>query len=401
MGAGHSHEPSETLPPAPPDLRRLVTLIIVPLVVATLIGLIVLWPRGAAPQQPSDTLPRLHGEVVAATPACPREVPAQPGGDCGTAQVRVGDETVDAVVPTGPSAPQVAVGDKVVLIASPDAAGGQRYAVVDHDRWGWLVALVALFIAAVIGFARWRGVASLVGLAVSFAVLLLFILPAIQRGESPLPVAIVGSAAIMFAVIYLTHGVSVGTSMAVLGTLAALVLTGLLGLLATNLLHLTGAGSDEAAILTNVLSGVDLRGLLLAGIIIGTLGVLDDVAITQLAIVGELSLADPTLSARRLYRSAIRIGRSHVASVVNTIILAYAGASLPLMLLLVTAGTGTRDVLSTQVMAAEIVRGVVGTLGLIAAVPITTALGAWAISRAHRHREQPHAHPEPPAPAAG
>ncbi|MEU7820127.1 YibE/F family protein [Catellatospora sp. NPDC049133] len=398
MGAGHSHEPGETLPPAPPDLRRIVTMIIVPLVVATLIGLIVLWPRGPSPQQASDTTQRLHGEIVSATPACPREVPAQPGGDCGTAQVRIGEQVVDAVVPTGPSAPAVGVGDDVVLIASVDAEGGQRYAVVDHDRWGWLLALVALFVAAVIAFARWRGVASLVGLVVSFAVLLVFILPAIVRGEPPLAVAIVGSAAIMFAVIYLTHGVSVGTSMALLGTLAALVLTGLLGLLTTNLLHLTGSGSDEAAILANVLAGVDLRGLLLAGIIIGTLGVLDDVAITQTALVGELSLADPTLSARQLYRSAIRVGRSHVASVVNTIILAYAGASLPLMLLLVTAGTGTRDVLSTQVMAAEIVRGVVGTIGLIAAVPITTALAAWAVARSHRHRaDHPHSHPEPDA----
>ncbi|MEV0458615.1 YibE/F family protein [Catellatospora methionotrophica] len=385
MGAGHSHEPGESLPPAPADLRRIVTAIVVPLVVATLIGLVVLWPRGQSPQQASDTAQRLHGEIVSATPACPREVPAQPGGDCGTAQVRIGDTVVDAVVPSGPSAPVVGVGDDVVLIGSVDAEGGQRYAVVDHDRWGWLLALVALFAAAVIAFARWRGVASLVGLVVSFAVLLGFILPAIVRGEPPLWVAIVGSAAIMFAVIYLTHGVSVGTSMALLGTLAALVLTGLLGLLTTNLLHLTGSGSDEAAILANVLAGVDLRGLLLAGIIIGTLGVLDDVAITQLAIVGELSLADPALNAPQLYRSAIKVGRSHVASVVNTIILAYAGASLPLMLLLVTAGTGTRDVLSTQVLAAEIVRGVVGTIGLIAAVPITTALAAWAIARSHRH----------------
>lgn len=399
MGAGHSHEPGESLPPAPADLRRIVTAIIVPLVVATLIGLIVLWPRGPSPQQASDTTQRLHGEIVSATPACPREVPAQPGGDCGTAQVRIGDEVVDAVVPTGPSAPVVGVGDDVVLIGSVDAEGGQRYAVVDHDRWGWLLALVALFVAAVIAFARWRGVASLVGLVVSFAVLLAFILPAIVRGEPPLWVAIVGSAAIMFAVIYLTHGVSVGTSMALLGTLAALVLTGLLGLLTTNLLHLTGSGSDEAAILANVLAGVDLRGLLLAGIIIGTLGVLDDVAITQLAIVGELSLADPTLSARQLYRSAIKVGRSHVASVVNTIILAYAGASLPLMLLLVTAGTRTRDVLSTQVMAAEIVRGVVGTIGLIAAVPITTALAAWAIARSHRQAAHPHAQPVEPGAA--
>ncbi|MBV1848915.1 YibE/F family protein [Catellatospora tritici] len=384
MGAGHSHEPSETLPPAPPRLRHIVTLVIVPMVVATVVGLLVLWPRGSVPPA-EEQLPRLRGEVVSATPACPRETPAQLGGDCGTAVVRVHGEQVEATVPSGPTAPVIAPGDRVVVVQSPDAQGNLRYAVVDHDRWTPLLLLVALFVAAVVAFARWRGVASLIGLAVSFAVLLGFILPAIQQGEAPLPVAIVGAAAIMFAVIYLTHGISVGTSMAVLGTLAALILTGLLGLLVTRALYLTGAGTDEAAILTNVLAGVDLRGLLLAGIIIGTLGVLDDVTITQTALVGELSLADPTLSARQLYRAAIRVGRSHVASVVNTIILAYAGASLPLMLLIVSAGAKVGDVLPTQIITAEIVRGVVGTLGLIAAVPITTALAAWAVAEAHRH----------------
>ncbi|GHJ50079.1 hypothetical protein Cs7R123_74210 [Catellatospora sp. TT07R-123] len=388
MGAGHSHEPSETLPPAPPRLRRIVTLVIVPMVVATVVGLLVLWPRGSAPPA-GEQLARLHGRIVSATPACPREIPAQPGGSCGTAVVRVGDQQVEATVPSGPTSPVIAPGDRVIVVESPDAQGNVRYAVVDHDRWTPLLLLVALFVAAVVAFARWRGVASLVGLAVSFAVLLRFILPAIQQGESPLPVAIVGAAAIMFAVIYLTHGVSVGTSMAVLGTLAALILTGLLGLLVTRTLHLNGAGTDEAAILTNVLAGVDLRGLLLAGIIIGTLGVLDDVTITQTALVGELSLADPTLSARQLYRAAIRVGRSHVASVVNTIILAYAGASLPLMLLIVSAGAKAGDVLPTQIITAEIVRGVVGTLGLIAAVPITTALAAWAVAEAHRHPGSP------------
>jgi uncharacterized membrane protein len=266
----------------------------------------------------------------------------------------------------------VQAGDRVVV-----ANAGGRYAVVDHDRSRELLALVALFAAAVIAFARWRGLTSLLGLAVSFAILLSFVLPAIQRGTSPLLVAIVGAAAIMFAVIYLTHGVSVTTSVAVLGTLAALVLTGLLGLLVTVVMKLNGAGTDETAILSNVLGGVDLRGLLLAGIIIGTLGVLDDVTVTQVTIVNELALANPGSTARQLYRAALRVGRAHVASVVNTIILAYAGASLPLLLLFVTSGSRPLNVLTTQAMSAEVVRSVVGTLGLIAAVPITTALAAW------------------------
>ncbi|HCT79452.1 MAG TPA: YibE/F family protein [Micromonosporaceae bacterium] len=348
--------------------------IIMPLVAATIVGLIVLWPRGDAPIQSTDTQVRLRGRVESATPACPRGTPATPDGPCGTAVVRVGDQLLNATVPSGASAPTIKSGDRVVVAAAP---GTSRYAVVDHDRSQALLIVVALFAAAVIAFARWRGLTSLFGLAVSFGVLLVFVLPAIQRGESPLPVAIVGSAAIMFAVIYLTHGVSVSTSIAVLGTLGSLVLTGFLGLAVTAAMRLTGSGTDEAAILSNVLSGVDLRGLLLAGIIIGTLGVLDDVTITQTSIVNELAQADPSLSGRQLYTSAIRVGRAHVASVVNTIILAYAGASLPLMLLLVTAGTSTMDVLTTQAISAEIVRSVVGTIGLIAAVPITTALAAW------------------------
>jgi uncharacterized membrane protein len=287
----------------------------------------------------------------------------------------VGEEVLDTTVPSGPGAPAIKPGDRVVVAGNTSDPG--RLAVVDHDRSLALLFLLALFAAAVIAFARWRGVMSLVGLAVSFGLLFTFVLPAIQRGEAPLAVAIVGSAAIMFAVIYLTHGVSVSTSIAVLGTLAALVLTGLLGLGVTGVTRLTGSGTEEATILSNVLPGVDLRGLLLAGIIIGTLGVLDDVTITQTSIVNELALADTGLPGRKLYASALRVGRAHVASVVNTIVLAYAGASLPLMVILVTGGGGTMNVLTTQAISAEIVRSVVGTLGLIAAVPITTALAAW------------------------
>ncbi len=370
-GHSHTHEP-EDLPPAPARVRQLMQAILLPLVAATLVGLMVFWPRGAAPTSNSGSRVLERARIESVTPVCPQGTPATPGGSCSTAVVRIGDQTFDATVPSGRSAPVVKAGDRVVV-----AQAGGQYAVVDFDRSRELLALIALFAAAVIAFARWRGLTSLLGLAVSFAVLLWFILPAIQRGTSPLPVAIVGAAAIMFAVIYLTHGVSVTTSVAVLGTLAALVLTGLLGLLVTVVLKLNGSGTDDTAILSNILPGVDLRGLLLAGIIIGTLGVLDDVTVTQTSIVNELALHNPGLSARQLYRSALRVGRSHVASVVNTIILAYAGASLPLLLLLVAGGTGAMNVLTTQALSAEIVRSVVGTLGLIAAVPITTALAAW------------------------
>lgn len=226
--------------------------------------------------------------------------------------------------------------------------------------------------------------ASLAGLAVSFLVLLGFVLPAIMHGESPLWVAIVGSAAIMFSVLYITHGISVPTSIAVLGTLGALILTGLLGLAVTGWMKLNGSGSEETILLNSALPGVDLRGLLLAGIIIGTLGVLDDVTVTQTAIVGELAAADPRLPGRQLYRRAIRVGRSHIGSAVNTIILAYAGASLPLLLLIAASSTRPWDVLTSQAIAIEVVRGVVGTLGLVAAVPITTALASWITALSHR-----------------
>ncbi len=367
MGHDHAHP---DVPPAPPRVRRIIAAILLPLAAATVIALIALWP--APSQKIISDVGTFRGVVESATPPCPARTAPTPGGPCGTATVRIDDQLVDTTVPSGPTAPSVSAGDRVVV-----RGGDGQYAIVDHDRRRGLIALVALFAAAVIAFARWRGVTSLIGLAVTFGVLLLFVLPAIQQGTSPLPVAIVGAATIMFAVIYLTHGVSVSTSIAVLGTLASLVLTGVLGLFVTDALYLTGSGTEEAAILTNVLSGVDLRGLLLAGIIIGTLGVLDDVTITQTAIVNELALADRTMPGRRLYTAAQRIGRAHVASVVNTIILAYAGASLPLMLLLVVGGTGAMDILTTQAISAEIVRSVVGTLGLIAAVPITTALAAW------------------------
>ncbi len=209
----------------------------------------------------------------------------------------------------------------------------------------------------------------------SFAVLLLFVIPAILDGSPPLLVAVVGSSAIMFAALYLTHGINVHTSVAVAGTLLSLVLTGLLGAGFTSLLHLTGVGSDDSSYLSATYQGIDLRGLLLAGIVIGALGVLDDVTVTQAVTVAEMA-ATGQRSRWELYRAAARVGRAHVASAVNTIVLAYAGASLPLLLLIAAGSEPITDLLTSEFLAQEILRSAVGTIGLVASVPITTALAA-------------------------
>jgi uncharacterized membrane protein len=224
-------------------------------------------------------------------------------------------------------------------------------------------------------FGRWRGLTSLAGLAVSFGLLLFFVVPAILAGSSPLLVAVVGSSAIMFASLYLTHGVNVHTSVAVAGTLVSLVLTGLLGAAFTSLLHLTGIGSDDASSLVAFQGQIDLKGLLLAGIVIGALGVLADVTVTQAVTVAEMAASGPA-SRWELYRSAGRVGRAHAASSVNTIVLAYAGTSLPLLLLIAAGSAPVSQLLTSEFITEEILRSAVGTIGLVASVPITTALAA-------------------------
>src|SRR5690606_40876178 len=164
-----------------------------------------------------------------------------------------------------------------------------RYAIADHQRGQPLLWLVALFALAIVAFGRWRGVASLAGLAACFTLLLVFVLPGIMSGRPPLLVAVVGAATVMFMIMYLVHGVSVRTTVAVLGTLAALMITGLLGYLGTAFAHLTGfEGTSEDLTLLGLYPELDLRGVLLAGIIIGSLGVLDDVTVSQAATVSEL-----------------------------------------------------------------------------------------------------------------
>ncbi|WP_229402799.1 YibE/F family protein [Micromonospora okii] len=408
MGADHTRP----APPTPPGVRRVLVATVVPLFVITLIAAIILWPRDGGPETDGGAaVPRYHGTVTRlVTQECPPqpETPegGAPEGPCGTATVRVeqgpdAGQQIETPVPTGPGAPTVAVGDRIVLVelTDPEDPTVSAYNIAEHQRGTPLVWLAVVFALAIVAFGRWRGLAALAGLAASFAILLAFVLPGIGSGGSPLPIAVVGAALIMFVVLYLTHGVSAQTSVAVLGTLGSLVLTGLLGSLATAATHLTGYGTEDATTLSMFRGDVDLHGLLLAGIVIGSLGVLDDVTVTQAATVTELAHANPGLSRLQLYRAATRVGRAHIASTVNTIVLAYAGASLPLLLLLTADSRPVVEILTSEFMAQEIVRSAVATLGLIAAVPLTTGLAA-VVTTAGR-ADRPAGHPGRPADAGG
>lgn len=382
MGGNHARHAS----PEPRHLQRIALLVVAPIAVITLAAMIWLWPAGGLPGSGgAATLEQIDGRITAIEQQpCPDDVEEDVNG-CGTAQVRItsgADEGQDVttLLPGGPGAPEVADGDRVQLIETT-SSDGTTYSIVDHARGRGLWVLVGAFVLALVAFGRWRGVTALIGLAVTFVLLLWFVVPAILAGEPPLLVAIVGSSAIMLTVLYLTHGFTLATTVAVLGTLASLALTGVLSAIAVSALHLTGV-TDDISTAVGVSQGVNMQGLLLAGIVIGSLGVLDDVTVTQSATVTELAHANPTYGMRQLYAAANRVGRAHIASVVNTIILAYAGSSLPLLILIAANSDSLGSVVTDQIVAQEIVRSVVATLGLIAAVPITTVLAAFALRSA-------------------
>ena len=230
----------------------------------------------------------------------------------------------------------------------------------------------------------------MLGLAASLLIIARFIVPGILSGHSPLLIAEVGAVSIMVTTLYLSHGVSWKTTAALGGTTVALALTALLAVLVITAARITGVASEDAATLQVLSSGhIEAGGLLLGGIIIGTLGVLDDVTVAQSAAVFELRAADPRFGPAELYRRAMNVGRDHIASTVNTLVLAYVGASLPLVMLLAIQGEPLAIQLNREFVAIEVVRTLVASIGLIAAVPVTTALAAFAASRMDPTRRNP------------
>ena len=248
-------------------------------------------------------------------------------------------------------------------------------AFYDYERTWPLVALAAVFAVVIVAVARWRGLRALVGIVVAFGVLVVFLLPALRDGAPAVPVALVASAAILYAVIYLAHGVSLRTSAALLGTLASLLLAAVLSWGAIELAHLTGLSEDQNNEVAAYLGNVSITGLLLAGFIIGSLGVLNDVTVTQASTVFELAGIEHS-SRRTIFRGAMRVGRDHIASTVYTLVLAYAGSALPLLLLFSVANRSLGDVLTSESVAIEIARSAVGGIALALSVPLTTGIAA-------------------------
>lgn len=266
-------------------------------------------------------------------------------------------------------------GDSVFLAYSAEADPAFAYGYADRVRTGRLLAWGALFAVAVVALGRWKGVAALIGVGVSVAIILGYVLPTLLAGGPPVLVAVVAASVIAAVTFVITHGATAFAAVAYLGTVVALALTAVLSELAFATAWITGLASEEATYLT-LLPGVDVSGLILAGAVLGALGALDDVTITQTSTVWELRAANPDLSTAQLRTAGLRVGRDHIASTVNTLVLAYAGAAMPILVLFVLSNLGPSEVMSSEVIAVEVLRTVVGSIGLIAAVPITTWLAA-------------------------
>lgn len=352
--------------------------------VATVVGLILLWPgevkskigEGIASKSEAAEIERVEEFACqgAGTQRCRRAV----------ARLRSGPESGKRArleLGAGGLNPDLAVGDVVRVVRNEVPPGaelppGQRYNLTDFERRSPLLLLVLLFAGLVVVFGRLRGGLSLLGLGLSLAIVGLFVVPAILAGESPLLVAAVGSFAVMLTTVTLAHGLGPKSLAAILGTAVSLLLTIALAVLFTELTHLTGLSSEEAAFLQLSGSGIDVGGLLLAGMVIGALGVLDDVTISQASTVLALRGANPSFGRRELFSRALRVGRDHVTATVNTLVLAYVGASLPLLVIFSSTELGFVETSTLEIVAKEIVATLVGSIGLIAAVPLTTALAA-------------------------
>jgi uncharacterized membrane protein len=362
--------------------RRWLTRLIVVIAIATLVGFGALWPRGAAPDLGTQPGNYVDATVRSTERTTCDAVEAEALAGCSAVEVEItsgddaGDTGVFLVRDTDFRIPEMQVGDRVVLLDVPTSPPPFRYTYSDVQRSTPMWWLLALFVVAVIAVGRWQGARALAGLAISGLILVLFVVPSLLRDESAVLVALTGTVAIAYLALYLAHGFNHATTVALAGTLASLAVITALALLVAEVAQLSGLANEEAQALRVTASALDLRGLLVAGIVVGALGVLDDVTVTQVSAVSALRRANPGLEPVRLYREAMRVGKDHVASTVNTLVLAYAGATLPLVLLFSQGAKSTGRILTSEIVAVEVVRMLVGSIGLILAVPITTALAA-------------------------
>ena len=356
------------------------------LVLATVVGVVALWPDDRTIEQARNVqAPATYDAEIVGVTRVRCETPG--ASACLRIRARLNDGPDEGETTTFGFAGRdvrFTVGDRVRLdrqeLPKGATLGGgvplDPYQFSDFERRRPLLVLCALFAVLVFVTARLKGLRALVGLVLSLLVIVFFIVPAILDGRSPAGVAFIGSLAVMLVTIPLAHGVGPKTIAACLGTATSLALTLVLADVFVDAAHLSGLASEEATYLNASVAGVSVRGLLLAGMVIAALGVLDDLTVTQASTVLALRQADPSSEFGQLFRRAISVGHDHITATVNTLVLAYAGAALPVLLVFSLAETPFGEAANFEIVAAEIVATLVGSIGLIAAVPLTTALAA-------------------------
>lgn len=328
-----------------------------------------------------------NGRVVAVDTG-PCDFDPQQTCDLITVSLTAGDLFGTTVTVSTAGFEELTVGEQVEVtfdeggtaIAVVPADLSSQYQFSDFERTSVLIVAFVVFAAAVIALGRWRGLAALAGLGATLIIVVVWLLPAILDGRNPALVALVGAGAVAYVALYLSHGVSLMTTVALIGTLGALVLTTVLSALAVEAAAFTGFATEESTLLT-LFEGIDVRGLVLAGMVLGAAGALDDVTVTQSSAVWQLRSVRPDAPVGDLWRAGLRIGQHHIGSTVNTLLLAYLGAALPLAVLFVIAEQSLGTVANSEVVAVEIIRTLVGSIGLVAAVPLTTWLAARVASR--------------------
>ena len=432
MGTGHSHSHTEHPEPTPQALAArkkanwILAGILIPLTLLTLVAMVLMWPSGskegitlaspyaAAPGVTFDT-GKIQRVVVGSCmdasvqPGAQSGVPdgqdsgnaagqaPQQGSDCTFAftEPDKGGNPVKVVInPDVAKSHGVKAGDSIRYLnlskaqGVSAAQGAPAYIFVDFVRTLPIIFLAVLYAVVVIAVARWRGLRALIGLLGAYAVLVSFMLPGLVEGKPPLLLALVGSTVIMIGVLYFAHGFSARTSTALLGTMFGLAITALLAAWATDAANLAGVGSHDAATLANVSDNISISGIILCGLIISGLGVLNDVTITQSSAVWELWELAPETSARQLFASAMRIGRDHIASTVYTIAFAYAGAALPILIIVMLYERPLGDALTSAELSEEVIRTLVGSVGLVLAIPVTTLIAVLVVKATGIKRPQ-------------
>jgi uncharacterized membrane protein len=366
MGAGHSHDLGER-PRASQRTTEVLAIAVGIVLFLTVAGAVAVWPtdysfRGSIPTLgPGDEW--VTAVIVAVDPVT------------GVADAEIVGREQDGVVQMDPpywSDVAFEVGDSITALR---ISTGQVI-FTDYERGPSLLILLILYVAVVLIVARWRGLGALVGLAAAFGVVIFFTVPALYNGGDPLIVALVTGSGALMCLLYIAHGINARTTTAYLGTVAGLAVTAALANWAVGASNLTGLWSEDGIHLELSGRGVSLQGLVLCGVVLAGLGVLNDVTITQASATWELRAARPDMGRAQLFARGMRIGRDHIASTVYTIAFAYVGAALPTIMLISLYDSTLAQTLTSTDIAEEIVRTLVGSIGLVLAVPLTTGIAA-------------------------